>query len=95
MMQYFDLIIGGGTSLLAAVMGMLWRKADRAEKLAENNKTVLSYITKNLDKTSELNERLSSLEASFGAEIKNLSISIKRMENALIRIDQNASYRPK
>jgi len=61
--------------------------------LAENNKTILGYLTKNLDKTSEMNERLSSLEASFGVEIKNLSISIKRMESALIRIDQNASHR--
>lgn len=92
-MEFFELLASAAMSLFAAVLGALWKKADRAEKLAENNKIILSYLSKNLDKTSELNERLSSLEASFGAEIKNLSISIKRMESALIRIDQNASHR--
>jgi len=92
-MEYFEILSGITLSLFAAVLGTIWRKADRAEKMAENNKVILSYLSRNLDKTSDLNERLSSLEASFGAEIKNLSISIKRMESALIRIDQNASHR--
>jgi len=92
-MEYFEMLAGIALSLFAAILGVIWRKADRAEKLAESNKLILGYLTKNLDKTGNLNERLSSLEASFGAEIKNLSISIKRMESALIRIDQNASRR--
>lgn len=90
-MEYFELFAGCCLSILTAMLGALWRKADRAEKTAENNKVLLSYLSKNLDKTNHLNERLSSLEASFTAEVKNLSISIKRMESALIRIDQNAS----
>ena len=90
-MENFELLAGTSMSLFAAMLGVIWRKADRAEKMAEKNKVIVSYITKNLDKTGELNERLSSLEASFSVEIKNLSISIKRMESALIRMDQNTS----
>lgn len=94
-MEYFEILAGITLSMFAAIIGALWRKADRAEKMAESNALILGYLSKNLDKTGELNERLSSLEASFGVEIKNLSISIKRMESALIRIDQNASHRPR
>ena len=77
-------------SMFAAILHVLWRKSDTAEKLAQNNRTQLEYIAKNVDKANDLSIRLSSLEASFQAEIKNLSISIKRMESALIRIDHNA-----
>ncbi len=87
-MEYFEILAGITLSLFAAILGAIWRKADRAEKTDENNKIVLTYLTRNLDKAGEMNERLSSLEASFGAEIKNLSISIKRMEGALLRLDQ-------
>ena len=90
-MEYFELLAGIALSLFGAILGATWRKADRAEKIAENNRVILTYLSKNHEKTGELNERLSSLEASFGVEIKNLSVSIKRMESALIRIDQNAS----
>ncbi|NCT40944.1 MAG: hypothetical protein GW778_04705 [Alphaproteobacteria bacterium] len=93
-MEYYEMLAGITISLFAAILGAIWRKADRAEKMAESNKVILTYLSRNLDKTSNLNERLSSLEASFGAEIKNLSISIKRMESALIRMDQIASCHP-
>jgi len=94
-MEYFEMLAGITLSLFGAILGATWRKVERAEKIAENNRVILTYLSKNLDKTGELNERLSSLEASFGVEIKNLSISIKRMESALIRIDQNASHNPR
>ena len=87
--DYYEMILTGFTGLISAVLGIVWKKVDEAEKTAQANRTTLAHLEKQLDKTTELTERLSSLEASFSAEIKNLSISIKRMESALLRIDQN------
>ncbi len=90
---FFELLLAAFTALLSAVVSVVWAKADHAAKTAETNKATLSHLEKQLDKTNELTQRLSSLEASFNAEIKNLSVSIKRMEGALIRIDQNGQHR--
>jgi len=87
----FELLLGGGFSLLSAGVAIIWSRADKAAKLSEANRIMLENLNKNVDRTNDLTERLSSLEASFHAEIKNLSVSIKRMESALIRIDQNAN----
>lgn len=92
-MEYFEILMGIALSLLAAILGVLWKKADHADKVGENNRLILEHICKDLDKTQDLTQRLSSLEASFNAEIKNLSISIKRMESALIRMDHNGPHR--
>ncbi|MGH1398517.1 MAG: hypothetical protein ACRBCT_04810 [Alphaproteobacteria bacterium] len=87
----FEVLLAGTTSLLSAIVAVIWSRADKAAKLSEQNAIMLEQIRRQVDKTNDLTERLSSLEASFHAEIKNLSVSIKRMENALIRIDQNAN----
>lgn len=88
--NYFEIVLSMLTGVLAAMVRVIWTKADRAEKTAERNKTALTHITRHMDKTHELTERLSSLEASFSVEIKNLSVSIKRMESALLRLDQHS-----
>ena len=90
----FELLLTSFVGVMAAVIGVVWNKADRAEKTAEANRVALSHLEKHLDKTNELTERLSSLEASFSVEIKNLSISIKRMESAILRMDQHSRHRP-
>lgn len=84
----FELVLGSLIALLTWAAGVIWAKAERAEKTAQANATTLAHLEKQLDKTTELTERLSSLEASFHAEIKNLSVSIKRMESAILRMDQ-------
>lgn len=91
--ELFELALGVLVSMLGAITAVIWAKVDRAEKTAEANKVMLGHLARHLDKTNDLTERLSSLEASFSAEIKNLSISIKRMESALLRIDQNGRNR--
>ena len=85
--HFFELLIGAFTTLLSAVVGVLWGKADNAEKIAESNRATLNHIEKQLYKTSELTERLSSLEASFATEIKNIAVSIKRMESMIVRLE--------
>ncbi len=87
--EIFELALGVLVSMLGAITAVIWAKVDRAEKTAEANKAMLGHLARHLDKTNELTERLSSLEASFSAEIKNLSISIKRMESAVLRLDQH------
>lgn len=93
--EIFEMLTGILVSVLTALVGVMWRKADAAEKHAEANKAEIAHLSRNLDKTNELTERLSSLEASFNAEIKNLSVSIKRMESALLRMDMSARNLPK
>jgi len=83
-----DFIIPAFLALLSAGTGVIWTKADRAEKTSETNKIFLSQLIKNLDKTAQLTERLTSLEASVQVEIKNLSVSIKRLESAVLRNNQ-------
>lgn len=87
--ELFELALGVLVSMLGAITAVIWTKVDRTEKTAEANKAMLVHLERHLDKTNELTERLSSLEASFSAEIKNLSISIKRMESAVLRLDQH------
>lgn len=84
--NYFEILVMAYTGLMAAVVSVVWSKADKAEKTSENNKTLLVHLSKNIDKTNEMSARLSSLEASVNVEIKNLSISIKRLESAVLRI---------
>ena len=75
-------------ALFSGVLGVIWLKADRAERTAESNKLFIAHLTKTVDKTSDLTERLTSLEASVSVEIKNLSTNIKRLENAILEIHQ-------
>lgn len=84
--NYFELLIMAYAGLIAAVVSVVWGKADKAEKTSENNKILLVHLSKNVDKTNEMSARLSSLEASVNVEIKNLSISMKRLESAVLRI---------
>ena len=84
----FELLLTSFVGVMAAALGVLWQKADRAEKMAAENRATLTHLEKHMDKTDELTERLSSLEASFSAEIKNLSVSIRRMESMIVRLDQ-------
>ena len=90
----FELLLSTLVGVLGAIVGVLWNRADYAAKTAEANKATLEIISKNVDKTQQLTERLSSLEASFNVEIKNLSVSIKRMESAVLRLDQRGRTRP-
>lgn len=86
-----EAILAAAAGLMSAIIAIIWSRADKAAKLSEQNRVMLENLNKNADRTNDLTQRLSSLEASFHAEIKNLSVSIKRMESALIRIDQNAN----
>lgn len=87
-MPLTELIIPAALTLLSSCVGVLWTKADRAEKTSEANRLYLTQLIKNLEKTAILTERLSSLEASVQVEIKNLSLSIKRLEGAILRLDR-------
>lgn len=93
--QIIEILLSGIVGLLSAIVSIIWVKADNACRISQSNKIILEQLSQHIHKTNELTERLSSLEASFSVEIKNLSVSIKRMESALIRIDQNASHRPR
>lgn len=88
-----ELIIPIFLTLLSGCVGVIWTKSDRAEKTSEANKIFLSQLIKNLDKTAQLTERLTSLEASVQVEIKNLSISIKRLESAVLRMNIDSHNR--
>lgn len=90
-MTLFELVSGALLTLLSAVVSVIWTKASNAERTAESNKIFLNHLIKNLDKTERLTERLTSLEASVNVEIKNLAISIKRMESAILRL-HNADH---
>ena len=87
--DWFEIIGGILMALVSGVMSVIWRKADRAEKLAEQNAMMLTHLARHSEKTGELTERLSSLEASFQAEIKNLSVTLKRLESAVMRLYQD------
>ena len=89
-MTLFDIVAGMFVAMLSGMVSVLWRKVERAEKSGENNRIIVEYLSKQIDKTNDLTQRLTSLEASVNVEIKNLSVSIKRMESAILRIDQNA-----
>jgi hypothetical protein len=71
-------------ALCSAVLGVVWVKLDRTEKTADSNRIALSYLTKSIDKTMQMTERLTSLEAAFRIEIKNLSIAVARLESAMV-----------
>ena len=92
-MTLIELALAAFATLLTGAVSILWNKADGASKIADSNRLVLTHMSKHLDRTDNLAQRLSSLEASVNVEIKNLSVSIKRMESALLRIDQNARNR--
>lgn len=85
-MTIFELITGSFITLFSAAMSIIWAKSDRAEKMADSNHIFIQQFIKNLDKTAQLTERLTSLEASVQVEIKNLSVSIKRLEAAVLKI---------
>lgn len=85
-MTLFELLTGCLVTLLSGIMAIIWAKADRAEKLADANNFFIEQFIKNMDKTAQLTERLTSLEASVQVEIKNLSVSIKRLEAAVLKI---------
>lgn len=89
-MTLFEMIAGGFAALISGVISVLWGKVDLAEKSSESNRIVLDHLTRQMDKTNDLAQRLSSLEAAVNIEIKNLSVSIKRMESAILRLDQNS-----
>ena len=93
-MTLFELIVGAFAALLSAVVSVLWNKVDTTEKAAASNRILVEHLTKQIEKTNDLAQRLSSLETAVNVEIKNLSISIKRMESAILRIDQNSRQRP-
>lgn len=84
-MTLFEMITGALISVLLPVMGVLWNKIEAAEKNAESNRVFLLHLSKQIDKTNDLAQRLTSLEATVNIEIKNLSVSIKRMESVLIQ----------
>lgn len=86
-MTFFEMLAGAFAALLSGVVAVIWHKADRAEKTSDANRMFLEQFLKNLDKTAQLTERLSSLEASVHAEIKNISVSIKRMEATILRFE--------
>lgn len=85
-MTIFELITGSFITLFSAVIAIIWSKSDRAEKMAESNHVFIQQFIKNLDKTAQLTERLTSLEASVQVEIKNMTVSIKRLEETFLRI---------
>lgn len=84
-MTLFEMITGALISLLLPLMGVLWNKIDAAEKNAESNRIFLLHLSKQIDKTNDLAQRLTSLEATVNIEIKNLSVSIKRMESVILK----------
>lgn len=84
-MTLFEMITGALISVLLPLMGVLWNKIEAAEKNAESNRVFLLHLSKQIDKTNDLAQRLTSLEATVNIEIKNLSVSIKRMESVLIQ----------
>lgn len=84
-MTLFEMITGALISVLLPVMGVLWNKIEAAQKNAESNRVFLLHLSKQIDKTNDLAQRLTSLEATVNIEIKNLSVSIKRMESVLIQ----------
>lgn len=84
-MTLFEMITGALISVLLPLMGMLWNKIEAAEKNAESNRLFLDHLSKQIDKTHDLAQRLTSLEATVNIEIKNLSVSIKRMESVLLQ----------
>ena len=92
-MTLYELTTAGFVALLSAVVGVLWTKIDATEKSANSNRILIEHLSKQMEKTNDLAQRVSSLEASVHVEIKNLSVSIKRMESAILRIDQNARHR--
>jgi hypothetical protein len=87
-MTLFEIVMGAFLGLFSAVMSVMWSKIDAAEKNAENNRVFIAHLSRQLDRTNDLAQRVTSLEASVNAEIKNLLVSIKRMESALLRLDQ-------
>lgn len=84
-MTLFEMITGALISVLLPLMGVLWNKIDAAEKNAESNRIFLTHLSRQLDKTNDLAQRLTSLEATVNIEIKNLSVSIKRMESVILQ----------
>ena len=84
--EIFEILVGVIAALFSAILSVLWIKADRAERTAQSNKLLLAYLTKTVDKTADLTERLGSLEALVSVEIKNLSTNIKRLEDAILNI---------
>lgn len=92
-MTLYELTTGAFVALLSAVVSVLWTKIDATEKSANSNRILIEHLSKQMEKTNDLAQRVSSLEASVHVEIKNLSVSIKRMESAILRIDQNARHR--
>lgn len=91
--KLFELLIAAFITLLSSVISVLWLKTERTEKMAESNKMLLAYLSKAIDKTASLTERLTSLEALASVEIKNLSASIKRLEGAILAINQDQKNR--
>ena len=89
----FEVVSAALMALFSAVLAALWRKAETAEKQADQNRIAVEHLCKTLDKTADLNERMASLEASFGIEIKNLSLNIKRLESAVLRLYQDEHSR--
>jgi|GEM_PF-6384520 len=87
-MSFFEVFGAALMAFFTSVLGVVWNKADKAEKISEQNRIFLEHMDKNIDKTAELTERLTSLEASFSVEIKNLSLNIKRLESAVLRLYQ-------
>ncbi len=81
-----ELFLAAFIALISTVLAVVWHKADKAERLAETNKFLTAHMAKNLDKTDQLTERLSSLESTVGIEIKNISVSLRRLEATVTKL---------
>lgn len=81
----FNWIITMFATVISAIITVIWKKADNAERISQQNKAAIEAFVHSVDKLSKVAERLSYLEASFSAEIKNLSMDVKRLEGAILR----------
>jgi hypothetical protein len=82
-------VLGGFSATISAILGVIWKKVDTAEKTSLANSAAIKTFDDSVKKLSTVAERLSYLDASFKSEVKNLSSDLRRVEGALLRATSN------